>query len=509
MAVLTPERSAAPVEPTPAAARPAPALATRFAGALRPRVLADRRRALLIAAVLGVGSLALRVVGIGFPRELIFDEAYYPVHARDLLELGSEYNRGYTYIVHPPLGKWLIALGELVFGQNSVGWRVPSAVAGAICVVLLFWIARRLSGSTLLGAIAGLLLAFDAFSFVLGRTGLLDIFLPMFVLAGFACLLVDRDRVRSRLADLVGSGELTERARLGFRSWRVAAGVLFGAACAVKWSGIWFLAAFAILSVLWDRSAFRAAGLRRPTLVTLRRVLPASLGTLGLLPIVAYVASFAGWFAGENSQQRHWAEANPDTAFPFIPGALRSLWHMHAEWLEFHNGLTGSHPWESQPWSWLVTGRPVLFFYEGRTTADGSQSIREILLAGTPVLWFAFVPAVVWLVWLAVSRLDWRAVAVLAGIAAGWLTWFVNLERTMFLFYMAPVVPFFILAVTLALGSALGRANDSELRRQIGLVLVSMFVALVIVNFFFLHPILVGDPLTPEQVNLRKLFPSW
>jgi len=510
MAVLAPERSAAPIEPEGGPAAAPWSAGTGPAQGLRPALPTDRRRALIIAIALGGVALWMRLWRLSYPPELIFDEAYYPVHARDLLEFGSEYNRGYDYIVHPPLGKWLISLGEIVFGNTAQGWRIPSAIAGTICVLLLFWIARRMSGSTYLGGIAGLLLATDAFSFVLGRTGLLDIFLPMFVLAGLAALLIDRDQVRTRLAALLEAGRMPDSPRLGLRSWRMTAGILLGAACAVKWSGIWFLAAFAILSVLWDRSALRAAGTRRATRVATRRVLSGAVGALAALPIATYLASFAGWFASETSQGRHWAQQNPDTAFGFVPDALRSLWHQHAQWLEFHNGLSSAHPWESNPWSWLVTGRPILFWNpQGITDDAGGQIVRYVLLVGTPVLWFAFVPAVLWMLWLLVSRRDWRAGVVLAGVAAGWLSWFVNLERTMFLFYMAPAVPFFVLAVTLTLGSVLGRQQDSRLRRRIGLGVVSLYVGLVVLNFIWLHPILVGTPLPEPEWRSRMMFPSW
>jgi hypothetical protein len=77
--------------------------------------------------------------------------------------------------------------------------------------------------------------------------------------------------------------------------------------------------------------------------------------------VLTYLASFTGWFLGETSQGKAWAQQNPETAFPWIPDALRSLWHQHAEWLTFHNGLSTPHPWESGPWSWLVNGRPILF----------------------------------------------------------------------------------------------------------------------------------------------------
>ena len=298
-------------------------------------------------------TLASRLWGISYPRDLLFDEAYYPPEAAELLTWGFEYNRGYSFIVHPPLGKWFIAAGEQLFGYNSFGWRFPSAVAGALAVVdprparAAAHRARRCSGWS-----PGLLLALDTFSFTLSRVGLLDIFIQVLVLAAVACLVVDRDRVRARIraaADVGAAGF-----RLGPRGWRIAAGVLFGAACAVKWSGVWFLAFFAVASLLWDRAAWREAGVARPTRAAARRGLPGAVWALAVLPVLTYLATFTGWFLGETSQGKAWAQQHPDTAYPFIPDALRSLWHEHAQWLTFHNGLSTPHPWESGPWSWLV-----------------------------------------------------------------------------------------------------------------------------------------------------------
>jgi dolichyl-phosphate-mannose--protein O-mannosyl transferase len=474
-----------------------------------PPLPADRRLAALLTALLGVATLVTRLWDISYPASLVFDEAYYPPEAREILELGYEYNRGYTFIVHPPLGKLLIAVGEQLFGYNSFGWRLPSAVAGTIAVVVLTRLARRLTGSTLLGLVAGLLLALDGFSFSLGRIGLLDVFLQMFVVSAVSCLVVDRDRMRQRVRDnahrVTGNGF-----RLGPRGWRIAAGVLFGSACAVKWSGIYFLTFFALLSLWWDRSAWREAGVTRPTGVALRRGLPGAAWALGVLPVLTYLASFTGWFRGENSQGRHWADQHPDTAFRFVPGALRSLWHMHGEWLRFHNGLSTPHPWESGPWSWLVDGRPILLWNPQKLTdPDGNPVIRYILMVGTPTLWFAFAPAMLWLLWRILARRDQAALVTACGIAAGWLTWFVNLDRTMFIFYMAPALPFFVLAVTLALQDVLGPARADALRRQVGLAVVCLYVAVVAMSFVFFYPILTGQPLSHAEWAHRMWFPSW
>jgi dolichyl-phosphate-mannose-protein mannosyltransferase len=507
MAVLAPERADQGSRPPPDRAAYRGRSFPRPRRDVVPELPDDGRRAWVLTGVLGLFALVVRLWGVSYPQDPLFDEAYYPPEARELLIWGHEYNRGYSFIVHPPLGKWLIAGGEQLFGYNSLGWRFPSAVAGAIAVVVLVRLARRLTGSTLLGLTAGVLLALDGFSFTLARIGLLDVFLQVFVVAAVACLVVDRDVVRARVR---GAGEIAAGFALGPRGWRIAAGVLFGCACAVKWSGVWFLAFFAVLSLFWDRTAWRDAGVPRPARTVLRRGLPGAVWALGAVPVLTYLATFTGWFLGETSQGRHWAQQNPETAFGFVPGALRSLWHQHAEWLRFHSNLSTPHPWESGPWSWLVTGRPILLWNPQKLTdAAGDQIVRYILMVGTPTLWFAFVPAALWLAWRIAARRDPAAILVAVAIAAGWGTWFVNLDRTMFIFYMAPAVPFFVLAVVLVLQDVLGRVDGDAFRRQVGLGVVCTYVAVVAATFIFFWPVLTGRPLSHADWLQRMWFPSW
>ena len=138
--------------------------------------------------------------------------------------------------MQPEVGKLLIAVGEWMFGLNSFGWRFSSAVFGSLAILLMCRIARRMTRSTLLGCIAGLLMALDGLEFVLSRTGILDIFLMFFVLAAFGCIVIDRDVSRARLAEQVARREGGQTGpRLGIRRWRVAAGIFLGLAVATKW----------------------------------------------------------------------------------------------------------------------------------------------------------------------------------------------------------------------------------------------------------------------------------
>src|SRR5690606_21816388 len=124
------------------------------------------------------------------------------------------------------------------------GWRISSAVLGAVAVLMLTFIARRLFRSTTAGLIAGLLFAVDGMALVHARTSLLDPFLMVFALAAFGALLVDRDLFRERLALAAARMHLAAEAPPqlgvpgGLRPWRLTAGALLGMACAVKWSGL-------------------------------------------------------------------------------------------------------------------------------------------------------------------------------------------------------------------------------------------------------------------------------
>ena len=68
-------------------------------------------------------SLALRLFNLGTPKGFVFDEVYYVDGARDYLAHGVEVSGDDPeFVVHPPVGKWLIALGIKLFGDNEFGW---------------------------------------------------------------------------------------------------------------------------------------------------------------------------------------------------------------------------------------------------------------------------------------------------------------------------------------------------------------------------------------------------
>jgi dolichyl-phosphate-mannose-protein mannosyltransferase len=496
----------------------------------------------LVPVLTSVIGGILRFVRLDTPHSLVFDETYYVKDAYSYLVSGYErnwpdkandsFNAGNPailldtpeYVVHPPVGKWMIAGGMWLFGSdNPFGWRFAAALTGTASILLLTLIALKLFRSLPLAAAAGLLLAVDGHHLVMSRTSLLDIFLTFWILAAFGALLLDRDDGRRRLAARLGrlaaengrppASRLLAGPWLGIRWWRVAAGVCLGLAVGTKWSGLFFLAGFGVLTVLWDLNARRVAGIRGwISGGIIKDGLPAFASMVPVAALV-YTATWTGWFLSDGAYFRRWAQSNPSAEWGWLPDSLRSLAHYHLEAYKFHQGLSAEHPYEASAWSWLVMGRPTSFFYQkpeqGAPGCDVPNCASAILSVGNPMIWWgAAISLVVLLFWWA-GRRDWRAGAILAGVAVGYLPWFLYPERTMFFFYAVSFEPFLVLALAYCLGLVLGRDTDPLWRRRSGLYLVALFIAGAILLSAFFYPVWSAETIPYQEWRYRMWMPSW
>jgi dolichyl-phosphate-mannose-protein mannosyltransferase len=469
----------------------------------------------------------LRFDRLSVPRALVFDETYYAKDAWSILQHGVEWNlvpnantliqQGHAagifvpcsgtgcgeYVVQPEMGKLLISFSEAIFGLNSFGWRFSSAVFGSLAILLMCRIARRMTRSTLLGCIAGLLMSLDGLEFVLSRTGILDIFLMFFVLAAFGCMVIDRDWFRERLAAAVARGEGGDRGpRLGIRKWRVAAGLFLGLAIATKWDAVWYIIGFAALGTAWDIGARRAAGLKSFVAGTFRRDANWLPVTFLAIPLGVYIASWSNWFATSTGFDRNYAQVH-GVNIPVISD-LYSLYEYHWQAISFGLGLTTRHPYQSQPWDWLLITRPVAFFYECYTGPVAGAShycptnfsrpewSQEVLAIGTPALWWGSMLALLFCLGWWLLRRDWRVGAVLCGVLAGWGPWFPLVSRTKFYYYALEFEPFLILSIVLCLGLILGPATATVLRRSVGAGIVGAYVLCVLLMFWYFYSILAA-----------------
>ena len=485
-----------------------------------------------------IGGL-LRFVHLGRPDAFAFDEVYYAKDALALLRYGHEqqfddsanelilasdgnwrtievFKDDPAFVVHPPFGKWVIAGGEWLFGVTPFGWRFAVAVLGTLSILMAARIARRLTRSDLVGTVTGLLVALDGMHLVTSRTAVLDMVLSFTVLAGFGFLLLDRDQVRRRLVthppppDALGASSLDAWGpALGARPWRWAAGLALGLACAVKWSGLWYLAAFGLLTVVWDVSLRRRIGVARPWTVSLLRSAPIAFVAMVGTAAVAYILSWSGWLLTAGGWGRQWAD---DSASP-VPAALRSLWNYHAQAWNFHVGLTGDHSYQSNPLSWFLQTRPTSFYWsslengEAGCTADSCAA--EVLALGNPVIWWIGSVALLYLVWRWITRRDWRAGAVLLAVLAGWVPWLLYLDRTIFSFYSVVFLPYLAMALAMMIGALVGPPDAARQRRRTGILVATAILVLVVVAAWWFYPIWTGEVIPYAQWTWRMWMPTW
>ena len=359
----------------------------------------------------------------------------------------------------------------------------------------------------------------------MSRTALLDGVLMFWILVAFGCVLMDRDRTRGRMAqkvlafrdDKAALAELGEGIGpfTGLRPWRWAAGAALGLACGTKWSGVWFLVAFGLLTVMWDVGMRRLIGVRHQQ-AYLGAALEGILGAVAMAgtAAVVYIASWTGWFITSGGYDRNWATTNPASGmWAVVPDALRSLWHYHAEMLNFHTHLSSPHSYQSNAWSWMLQTRPTSFYYESRDLGiDGCTAKKcstEVIALGNPIIWWAAMGALIHQSWRWFSRRDWRSGAIVLAILAGWLPWLGFQGRTIFTFYSVAYVPFMCLALAMTLGVILGPASATPQRRMIGATVVGSIVLLTVAASWFFYPIWSAEVIPYTAWQIRMWFPTW
>jgi dolichyl-phosphate-mannose--protein O-mannosyl transferase len=489
----------------------------------------------VVPAVVTLLAAVLRLWNLGHPHELVFDETYYVKDAWSQWNLGyaatwpedanARFAAGETgifstdpsFVVHPPLGKLLIGVGMWMFGpESSFGWRVSAALFGTACVLVLYLLARALGGSVAFAGLASFLLAISGLGIVLSRVSLLDVFLTFFVLLAFWFTVLDRRRHPDRLAErfLARTGEGAWGPVLWNRPWIIAAGAAAGAATAVKWSGVWVLAAIGVYLVVTDALERHRLGITRWHVDAVRQGV-ASFVLLVPVAVVVYVSSWTGWLTTDGGYDRHAADDDPATGlFAWTPLPLQSLWRYHETIYTSMTNITSDHPYESPAWQWALLLRPTSMF--AHSTADGQEGCAggangclEVLYSmPNPLVWYASVAAALYLVYRFVVARDWRHAVVLVGIASTWLPWLI-FERTVFQFYTVLIEPFLLLALVFALRDLIGGPHASRERRLSGQRVGIVFVVVAVGLSAFWYPLWSAVQVPYDFYRLHNWMTGW
>lgn len=403
---------------------------------------------MLVAALLGLVAEALFLFRVAMPHILVFDEVHYVPAARTLLALATPVNTE-----HPLLGKAIIAAGIALFGDNSLGWRFFSTVAGAVTVVALFAITWQVLGRMRPAVLAALFAMLNITLFVQARIAMLDGFMAAFVVSGIVVLLASMRAAGGRAFAGVTLG-----------------GALIGLAIGCKWAAVPFLGYAGVAILILRR---RGVG---------GRVHWAGVGTLPLLlaltlgAAVAYLLTFLPAF---------FYARDPLTLAALLPFQLT----IYAE----QTHVLPPHPYQSAWWSWPLMLRPIWYFYE---PADGAM--RGILMIGNPVILWGGLVALAACLWAGVRDRSAPLLTIAALWVGAYLPWIVIPKSLGFFYYY--FLPSLFLCPALAAALDLHASKG----RQAG------FVILAGALFVYFYPIIAAMPLAgPDAFQRWTWFARW
>jgi dolichyl-phosphate-mannose--protein O-mannosyl transferase len=408
-----------------------------------------RRRDLLVAALLALLAAAFRLPRLGFPPEEVFDEVY---HAKTALE----YLQGKppTEWVHPPTAKLLIAIGVHLFGYEPWAWRLLPALAGVALAPVFYLLARRVLRTERAAILAAILLLCDGVYLVQSRTAMTNIFAVLFQVG--AALFVVRSVLEERLP--VGS--------------MLAAGLFLGLALSTRWTSLW-AAGFLGLVVLVARGR-RLLAAREVALV---------LAAFAVVPAILYALSYVPWMLQGHSARE-------------VVELQGSIWQYHAN-------LRAEHPYFSSWYTWPWLHRPTWYYYQ-----QEGETVRGIVALGNPALWWASVPASLWVLRSGLLRRDPRRLFAAFGFLCLYLPWGISPRTLNYSHYLFEAIPYTCLALAMLMDESWDGRFGSIPRAYL-LVVVALFL-------FFL-PILIALPI-PTSAFFRKLpgnmrpwtwLPSW
>ena len=115
-----------------------------------------------------------------------YGNLYYAATVKDMLRswhnfFFASYDAGFVSVDKPPLGFWIQAASAYLFGFHGWSILLPQALAGVLCVALLYYLVHRSFGPVA-GLLAALALALTPISVATNRHNNLESLLTLTVL---------------------------------------------------------------------------------------------------------------------------------------------------------------------------------------------------------------------------------------------------------------------------------------------------------------------------------------
>ena len=453
---------------------------------------------LVCLSLITVLACWLRFWNIGDIEQLVFDEVYFANNAHDYL------NNTFFFDSHPPLSKYLIAIG--IWLHNAMPWvndahylqadieqlsasarRWFNAATGTLLCVIAARLSLRLHPSKLISLAIALFLAIDGTFIVESRFAFNNIYIVF--LGCCACLMLAK--------------ALQETTKM--KRYLALCGVFLGLTYSVKWNGLGFsLAAWIILfaPMMMIFLAHLIAKTHQNEQLELQRYHPIfslklllpSIVFLFILPVAVYSIV---WIP----------HIQMFDEYSFVE-MQKQIFGYHA-----NNVSANEHPYCSTWNSWPIQLRPISYYFAA-SGSGASRTFTDIHLLGNPFLfWISCVTLCItlgyWLknlyCWLKVSIVssDLKIQSfIIVGFLANWLPWMI-VERCLFQYHYMPASFFAFLSVAWVLHKLI------DTRLIITRAVAAIIGLAILFGLVFWLPIYLGIPLSPEGFYDRMWLKSW
>lgn len=337
----------------------------------------------ILVLIIMVLVIITRFVNLGWPDWQVFDEIYYNNFARGYL------NGNYIFDVHPPLGKLFILLGELVFPNSVIGWRVTQAIIGSAVVFLIYQLAKILFKNRLISIIALILAASSTMLLVESRLSLLNIFIIFFQLISYAYFWY-----------WVSKGKPSDF---------YLALIFLSLACSVKWTAAFGLLAFLFFIIIDSKT--------REQFTTQINVKFIAISIISLA--LPYLIIFS---------------------INLFQGDKLVKWHLEA--MTFHLNLKGDHPYASAWWQWFIDARPIWLDFH----LDNKGNVFGIVEIGNPIILWLGIIAFLCNWTLCLAKKNKALFFVLFIIVINTIPW-IFIKRESFFYHFLPILPLLIISL--------------------------------------------------------------
>lgn len=421
-----------------------------------------------------------------FRNGMYFDEIYHGRTAYEFLHGLTSYEN-----THPPMGKIFIAIGVALFGMNPFGWRIMGALFGIAMVPVVYLFARRIARETLPAALACMLFAFDFMHFTQTRIATIDTYVTFFVILMYLFMY--------RYVTLSFYDTPLKKTWLPLGT----CGVCMGFGIASKWTGIYAGAGLALLffSALYrryreylyakDDPEGETGGISHAHILQRFREYA---GRTVLFCLVFFVAVPAAIYLLSYLPFRDYGDR----------GLISRMLYNQSTMFSYHSNLISDHPYASAWYEWPVISRPI-WYYSRVVTQTAQGGLREGISAfGNPAVWWAGIPACVYMVWLWLGRRDRNAAFLTVGYLAQYLPWFF-VTRDTFIYHYFPSVAFVVLMVMYSLLQWKRRVS-----KRLFFLAAALYGLLVFALFLMFYPVLAGQPVEASFVaRYLRWLPGW